>query len=328
MQTLCTLSWRKDYPWCIIIHPQCNSVLISQTVIVDWPPPPGSTHEVIAVEAIASMPDSDCLKQWSSINSPPGSTHEVIAVEAITSMPDSNHLKQWSSIDPPPPRINTWGNHCWGDQWSLLRWSPHCLTVIASNSDHLNSDHWLTPQDQHMRWLLLRWSPQCLTAIFSTVIVDQPPTGSTHEAIAVEVIASMPDSDHLKQQSLINPPRINTWGNCCWGDCLITWQQLPQTVIISTAIINWPPQDQHMRWLLLRWSPQHLTVIVSTVIIDCPPRINTWGNHCWGDCLSTWQRSPQTVIVDWPPPRINTWGDRCWGDRRSTPPPLHFESLI
>ena len=48
------------------------------------------------------MPDSDHLKQQSLIDPPPGSTHEALAVEAITSTPDSDHLKQQSSIDPPP----------------------------------------------------------------------------------------------------------------------------------------------------------------------------------------------------------------------------------
>ena len=48
------------------------------------------------------------------------------------------------------------------------------------------------------------------------MIIDQPPPPeSTHEAIAVEAIASMPDSDHLKQRSSqqqlsIDPPRMNT----------------------------------------------------------------------------------------------------------------------
>ena len=128
---------------------------------------------------------------------PPRSTHEaiaveVIAVEAIASMPDS---------------------------------------------DHLNSNCWSAPLDQHMRQLLLRWSllrqlPQCLTAITLTAIVNWPPPGSTHEVITVEVntveaIASMPDSDCLNSNHWSTPPRINTWGNHCWGDCLNAWQQSP-----------------------------------------------------------------------------------------------------
>ena len=235
-----------------------------------WSTPPGSTHEVITVEAINDCCWGNCLIAWQWLpqtviistaivnQPPPGSTHEAITVEAIN-------------------------DHCWGD--CLITWQRSLQTVIISTA----IIDW-PPQDQHMRQSLLRQLPHCLTAIASNSNClnsdcQLTPPGSTHETTAVEVIDNHFWGDHLiawqqSPQTVIVSTAIINWlplspGSThevinCWGDHLITWQQSPQTAITSTAIVNWlHPQDQHMRQSLLRRSPQ--TAIVSTAIVDRPP---------------------------------------------------------
>ena len=70
----CTLSWRKDYPWCIMIYPQCNSVLILPLVIINLLPRINTW--------------GDCLFTWKF----------KFTVDPLK----SNHQS--------PPWINTWGD--------------------------------------------------------------------------------------------------------------------------------------------------------------------------------------------------------------------------